>query len=65
MLKYSFDLEEESQLIEKAIDKVIEKGYRTEDIYTEGNTIIKTDEMGNLISDYIIEIFEQNKRLKK
>lgn len=64
MLKYSFGLEEEPQLIENAIDEVIERGYRTEDIYKEGNIIIKTDEMGNLISNYIIEIFEQNKRLK-
>ena len=32
MLRYSFDLEEEAQCIEKAIDDVLNAGYRTADI---------------------------------
>lgn len=32
MLRYSFDLSEEADCIEKAVDKVLEKGYRTADL---------------------------------
>ena len=32
MLRYSFDLAEEADCIEKAVDKVLEKGYRTADL---------------------------------
>ncbi len=32
MLRYSFDLSEEANCIEKAVDKVLEKGYRTADL---------------------------------
>ena len=32
MLRYSFDLSEEADCIEKAVDAVLEKGYRTADI---------------------------------
>ncbi len=49
MLRYSFDAEEEAQAIEKAIEKVLQEGYRTIDIYKEGNTKVSTDEMSQLI----------------
>ena len=32
MLRYSFDLSEEADCIEKAVDRVLEKGYRTADL---------------------------------
>ncbi|MGN1303509.1 MAG: isocitrate/isopropylmalate family dehydrogenase, partial [Oscillospiraceae bacterium] len=32
MLRYSFDLSEEADCIEKAVDSVLEKGYRTADL---------------------------------
>ena len=32
MLRYSFDLAEEADCIEKAVDAVLEKGYRTADL---------------------------------
>ncbi len=32
MLRYSFDLSEEADCIERAVDKVLEKGYRTADL---------------------------------
>ena len=32
MLRYSFDLQAEADCIEKAVDTVLEKGYRTADI---------------------------------
>jgi 3-isopropylmalate dehydrogenase len=45
MLKYSFDLQKESDVIEKAIESVLSKGFRTGDIYTEGTTLLGTKEM--------------------
>jgi len=53
MLKYSFNLIEASDDIEKAVNKVLEDGYRTGDIMEEGMKKITTSEMGTLIADNI------------
>ena len=50
MLRYSFGLEEEAQAIEKAVDKVLDEGYRTADIYEDGMKKIGTRKMGELIA---------------
>ncbi len=49
MLKYSFKLDEEAKAIEDAVTKVLDKGYRTADIYSEGMKKVGTKEMGRLI----------------
>ena len=51
MLKYSFDLIDESDAIEHAIEKVLSRGFRTGDIYTEGTTLLGTKEMAQKISE--------------
>lgn len=51
MLKYSFDMEEESQMIEKAVGSVLTDGFRTADIMTEGNKKVSTTEMTQEILD--------------
>jgi len=38
MLRYSFDLQPEADAIEKAVDKVLEKGYRTADLAGDSGT---------------------------
>ncbi len=53
MLRYSFNLDNEALLIEKAVEKVLDNGYRTADLYTEGFKKVGTDEMGSLIRDCI------------
>ncbi len=53
MLKYSFDLSAESEAIEQAIEKVLSKGFRTGDIFTEGTTLLGTQEMAQKISEMI------------
>jgi 3-isopropylmalate dehydrogenase len=45
MLKYSFNMDEASDRIEKAVEKTLEEGYRTPDIYTEGTIKVGTKEM--------------------
>lgn len=53
MLRYTFDLEEEAKAVERAIEEVLEAGYRTIDIMSEGCTQIGCSEMGHLIVEYI------------
>ena len=61
MLRFSFQEEEAAQAIENAVSKVIKKGYRTGDIYSENNTSeisgklkkVGSVEMGNAICEEI------------
>ncbi len=54
MLRYSFDLSEEADCIEKAVDKVLEKGYRTADLVGDsGVTPLTCTEMTDKILEAI------------
>ena len=53
MLRYSFNLEDEAKDIENAVVKVLEEGYRTGDIKSEGTILVGTKEMGSLVVDRI------------
>lgn len=53
MLRYSFDLDDEAEAIENAVSKVLQDGYRTIDIMSEGMKQIGTAEMGDRICSYI------------
>lgn len=54
MLRFSFDLDKEASAIENAIERVLEEGYRTIDIMSEGKIQIGTSEMGDKICNNII-----------
>ncbi len=49
MLRYSLNLQEEGEAIENAVKNVLDAGYRTPDIYSEGTTKVSTTEMGDKI----------------
>ncbi len=49
MFRYSFGLEEEALCIDKAVQKVLQDGYRTGDIMEDGKTQVSTTEMGALV----------------
>lgn len=49
MLCYSFELTDEAEMIESAIQKTLERGYRTKDIESQGCTLVGTAEMGDHI----------------
>ena len=51
MLRYSFDLDEAADAIEKAVAQVLKDGYRTADIMSEGMKLVGTDKMGDLIKE--------------
>jgi 3-isopropylmalate dehydrogenase len=53
MLRYSFDLDEEADAIEKAVQKVLTDGYRTADIMADGCKKVGTTEMGDLVAENI------------
>ena len=46
MLKYSFDMIEDSLLIESAVQNVLSKGLRTPDIKQDNEKAVSTKEMG-------------------
>ena len=49
MLRYTFDLKKEADEIENAINSVLDKGYRTADIMSEGCMQVGCKKMGELI----------------
>jgi 3-isopropylmalate dehydrogenase len=49
MLRYSFNLEDTAARIESAVRKTIAKGWRTKDIWSDGTTLVSTEEMGHEI----------------
>ena len=49
LLRYSFDMEEAAKDIEAAVSKVLQKGYRTGDIFQEGTKLVGCTEMSRLI----------------
>ena len=50
MLRYSFDLAEEADAIEAAVNRTLDDGYRTADIYKEGFKKVGCAEMGAIIA---------------
>ena len=50
MLRYSLGLPDEANAVEKAVQMVLEEGYRTYDIMQEGKTRVGTREMGDMIT---------------
>ena len=53
MLRYSFDLDDAAAAVETAVSRVLEEGYRTVDIMSEGCTQVGTAKMGDLICERI------------
>jgi 3-isopropylmalate dehydrogenase len=49
MLRWSFDMEDEAKLVEKAVETALESGARTGDIMQKGMNKISTTEMGDKV----------------
>lgn len=58
MLKYSFNMDEASSLVERAVEETLNQGYRTPDIHSQGTEKVDTKDM----SAKIIENMERLKR---
>ncbi|MBQ8195681.1 MAG: 3-isopropylmalate dehydrogenase, partial [Oscillospiraceae bacterium] len=53
MLRYSFDMAEEADAVEAAVNSVLEAGYRTGDIMSDGMKLVSCSEMGDKIAEFI------------
>jgi 3-isopropylmalate dehydrogenase len=49
MLRYSFDLADDADLLEQAVRDVLDAGYRTADIMQEGKILISCSDMGKIV----------------
>lgn len=49
LVRYSLNDEQRAAQIEQAVQKVLEQGYRTADIYEDGTTLVSCDEMGEAV----------------
>lgn len=54
MLRYAFDLNDEAKVIEDAVVKVLNLGYRTPDIMEDGGKLVNTMEMGDKVVEQIV-----------
>jgi len=50
-LRYSFDMGEDADMLEKACANVLDAGYRTGDIMQDGMTLVSTQQMGEKVCD--------------
>jgi 3-isopropylmalate dehydrogenase len=53
LLRHSFGLEEEASAIEQAVEDVLDAGYRTADIWTDGQILVGTKAMGEKVCEAI------------
>jgi 3-isopropylmalate dehydrogenase len=53
MLRWSFGLNDEADLIDNSIDTILSEGYRTRDISKDNENWLNTSEIGDLISNKI------------
>ena len=53
-LRYSLDLDKEANLLDSAVQKVLDDGLRTKDIMSDGKKLIGTKEIGNAIISKLI-----------
>ncbi len=60
MYRYTFKEGKIADAIEKAVEKTLEEGYRTPDIFTQGTTQVGTGKMGDIIAEKTAEILKNN-----
>jgi len=51
MMRYSLEMPTIATKIETAVGKVLDKGYRTDDIHAAGKQLLSTDEMGQAVEE--------------
>jgi 3-isopropylmalate dehydrogenase len=59
MFNYSLDILKASELIEESLDRTLEKGYRTADIFSEGCRLVSTTEMTEHVLESFNEIYNE------
>lgn len=59
MFEHSFQMTKAAELINSAIERSLEQGLRTVDIFTEGTQLVSTDEMTSAILNNFEEIYNE------
>ena len=49
MLRYSLNQTDLADKIDASVDTVLDQGYRTQDIAADGDTVVGTSQMGDLV----------------
>ena len=62
MLRESFGLEIEAQWIETAVDRVLERGYRTADIAEPGGRSVRSSELTEQIRSELHDVLVHHER---
>ncbi|WP_343153977.1 3-isopropylmalate dehydrogenase (plasmid) [Buchnera aphidicola (Mindarus keteleerifoliae)] len=60
LIEYSLNKPKIAFAINKSINEVLKKGYRTLDISNNKENFVTTKEMGNLITEFLIKEYEKN-----
>ena len=55
LLRHSLGLLEEAQKIEDTIDDVLDSNFRTWDLKSPGIKVLKTSQMGDIVSEWLKE----------
>ena len=55
-LRYSLDLGNEADQLDKAVQSVLDEGLRTKDISTNDSKVISTSEMGDAVISKLSEL---------
>lgn len=56
MLRYSFGLNQEADLVEKAVADTLKAGLRTKDIYQQGTRLAGTESMGDAVAQNLMKL---------
>jgi 3-isopropylmalate dehydrogenase len=59
MFYHTFQMTKAAEVIERGIEKTLEQGYRTQDIYSEGKILVSTSKMTQVILENAEEIFNE------
>lgn len=59
MLRYDLARAEEADLVETAVDTVLQKGYATADIQREGTILVGCWEMGEKVKEELANLLER------
>jgi len=59
MFAYTYQMTKAAEIIELGIEKTLQQGYRTQDIYSEGTTLVSTSKMTDVILENVEEILNE------
>ncbi len=55
LMRYSLERGDVADAIEAAVERVLDQGLRTADIYTEGTRKVGTEEMGSAVAEALAQ----------